>query len=444
MNVHNKREPHFTANMSASHPENSKFLAALAWAWVCLTPAQVQAVPRLPADPDEVLERLPMRPGDATARELAGLRAAVTRAAKEAPADTLPAAQLAQRYFDLAVARGDPRYVGYADAVVAPFARSQVPAVLAVRGQLRQYRHDFEGALTDFADALKADPQFASAHAWRGAIYLVQANTPAAKAECDALQALGRSTLYGGCIGLVRAYSGQMEAGVSALQRALEATQDAGNRLWLLTRLGEVAAWRGQAAKAERHYRDALALGLDDGYLLAAWSDFLLDQKRPAEVVKWLANWEASDGLLLRLALAETTLGLPSARAHVQALGDRFAAARMRGDTTHRAEEARFELQLGGNAAASLAIAVANYRVQREPRDARALLEAAIAARDAGAAQPVRDWLQSSGFEDAYLRQLGVKSALVQHRVQGGAQNAGKSGVNSAVQASAPAGVPKP
>ncbi|MBK6338003.1 MAG: hypothetical protein IPF60_20625 [Betaproteobacteria bacterium] len=51
-----------------------------------------------------------------------------------------------------------------------------------------------------------------------------------------------------------------------------------------------MAAWRGQAAKAEQHYRAALALEIEDGYLLAAWSDFLLDQQRPAEVVKLLAN----------------------------------------------------------------------------------------------------------------------------------------------------------
>ena len=72
----------------------------------------------------------------------------------------------------------------------------------------------------------------------------------------------------------------------------------------LLTRLGEVAAWRGHPEKAEQHYRAALALGIDDGYLLAAWSDFLLDRSRPAEVLKWLAGWESSDGLLLRLAIA--------------------------------------------------------------------------------------------------------------------------------------------
>jgi Tfp pilus assembly protein PilF len=202
-----------------------------------------------------------------------------------------------------------------------------------------------------------------------------------------------------------------MEAGSAALQRALEETRDAGNRLWLLTRLGEVAAWRGRPEEAEKHYRAALALGIDDGYLLAAWSDFLLDRQRPAEVVKWLSGWEASDGLLLRLALAETALEQPAAKAHVQALADRFAAAKARGDATHRAEEARYLLHLAGDPAAALAAAAANYRVQREPRDARVLLEAAIAAKDPGAAQPARDWLRSSGFEDAHLRQLGSASA---------------------------------
>ncbi|MEQ1518574.1 MAG: hypothetical protein ABL931_19000 [Usitatibacteraceae bacterium] len=399
----------------------SKVIAVFAVGVLGLS-GELAAAPRLPTDPAEVLERLPMRPGDATGRELAGLRAAVAQAAKDAPADAVPATRLAEKYFDLAMARGDPRYVGYADAVIAPFLANKNAGfsaeLLAMRGQLRQYRHDFDGALGDFAAALKIDPQFAAAHAWRGAIYLVQANYAAAKGECDALQALGRTTLYGGCIGLTNAYSGQMATGFAALERALNDAKDPSNKLWLLARLGEVSAWRGQPEKAEKYYRTALALDIDDGYLLAAWSDFLLDQKRPAEVVKQLANWESSDTLLLRLALAESALKLPAAKAHVQALKDRFDAARMRGDTTHRAEEARYELQLAGNAAAAVTVAAANYKVQREPRDARALLEAAIAARDANAAQPARDWLQSSGFEDAHLRQLGTASSLADNGVR--------------------------
>ncbi len=389
--------------MPSSHWAGPRFLTvfrsiALAVAALVLA-ASGEAAPRVPIDPAEVLQRLPFKPADASARELVDLRAAVSRATKENPADPRPAARLAERYYELAVARGDPRYIGYADAVLVPFASSTAPEMLVARGQLRQYRHDFDGALADFAEALRADPTFAPAHAWRGAIQLVRADYAAAKIECDALQALDRPTLHGGCQGLLRAYSGQMEAGYADLHRALEGTVDPGNRLWLLTRLGEVAAWRGQAEKAEQHYRAALALGIDDGYLLAAWSDFLLDRNRPAEVLKWLAGWEASDGLLLRLAIAATAAGNSTAKAHVQALADRFAAAQARGDTTHRAEEARFRLHLANDAAGALVVAAANYRVQREPRDA--------------AAQPVRDWLQSSGFEDATLRQLGARSAQV-------------------------------
>lgn len=370
------------------------------------------AAPYRPTADAQVLERLPQRPGDRDARELSALRTA----AASAPGDPVAVAQLAQRYFDLAMARGDPRYVGYAEAVVARFPAPLPASLLAVRGQLRQFGHDFDGALQDFASALALEPDLATAHAWRGAIFLVQAQYDRAIAECTALDRLGRRTLHAGCLGLVQAYGGQLGAAQATLQQALDGSGQPEQRLWLLTRLGEVAAWRAEPAVAERHYREALALGLDDGYLLAAWSDFLLDAGRPAEVIEWLSSWEASDPLLLRLAEAESALGRPEAARHLQVLDDRFAAARLRGDTTHRAEEARYRLRLRGDAAAALRLAVENYRVQREPRDARILLEAANAAGDAQAAAAVRDWLRTSGFEDPRLRQLAQASLRVTDR----------------------------
>ncbi len=373
---------------------------------ICFSVPAVDALPRLPSADAEVLETLPLRAGDASARELARLRAAVARNATDAAAAT----DLAERYFDLAMARGDPRYVGYAEAVVNRSAAPLSASLRVVRGQLRQYRHHFDAALADFAAALALDPDLASAHAWRGAIFLVQARYDAARAECAALQQLGRRALFGACLGLTQAYTGELEAAQASLRQALAVTDDPDSRLWLSTRLGEVAAWRGQDVQAERHYRDALSLGLDDGYLLAAWSDFLLDAGRPGEVVRQLSSWEASDPLLLRLTEAETALKLPGAARHVQVLDDRFAAAKLRGDTTHRAEEARYQLILRGDARAAVRLASENYAVQREPRDARILLEAAIAARDPAAAEPARAWLRSSGFEDARLRRLAQAS----------------------------------
>jgi len=370
--------------------------------------SSVQAVPRTPTADTEVLETLALRAVDSTARELASLRAALARA----PADTELATDLAQRYFDLALARGDPRYIGYAEAVVNHFTAAPTATLLTLSGMLRQYRHDFAGGLKDFATALKLDPDHAVAHAWRGAIFLVQADYVAAHSECDALQRLGRNTLAGGCRGLALAYGGQLDTAHRTLKSALSMSTDANNRLWLLTRLGEVAAWQGRPALAQQHYREALSLGRDDVYLLAAWSDFLLDQGQASEVVRLLTPWEASDSLLLRLTEAQAHLKLPDAARHQRMMADRYAAARARGDTTHRAEEARFELRVRGDAASALLLAQQNYAVQREPRDARVLLEAAVAAKNPAAAQPVQDWLRHSGFQDATTRRLA--QALVQ------------------------------
>lgn len=362
-----------------------------------------QATPYTPAGDSEVIERLPFRAADSDARDLSDLRAAAARA----PSDQAASVKLAQKYYELALARGDPRYIGYADAIVNRFSAQLSPQLLLVRGTLRQYRHDFGAALDDYAAALELDSDLAGAHAWRGAIYLVQADYVNAGNECEALRGLQRPVLFGGCAGLSLAYTGHLDMAYKTLSQALTASGDDDHRLWLHTRLGEVAAWQGQFVRAERHYRDALAIGSDDGYLLAAWSDFLLDRGRAAEVVNLLATWVSSDGLLLRLTEAETLLNLPGAAAHRQALDDRYAAAKLRGDTTHRAEEARFHLRLRGDAKLAVALAAENYRVQKEPRDARILLETAIAAKDPGAARSALDWLRSSGFEDTRMRQLG-------------------------------------
>ena len=379
------------------------FCAGLALCGIFLA-LPARSVPRTPVDDAVVIEKLPYRAGDSRARELDILRAS----ARNAPGDAVAATALAQAYFDMAQARSDPRYIGYADAIVGQFNQSMSADLLVLRGMLRQYRHDFDDALGDFAAALAQDPERASAHAWRGAIYLVVAQYDNARSECAALLRLQRPVLYGGCTGLTQAYTGQLTLGYKTLQQALTLARYDDQRLWLLTRMGEVSAWLGQSARAERHYRDALALGRDDGYLLAAWADFLLDQKRPAEVVQRLAAWETSDPLLLRLAEAETTLQLPGAPAHVQALDDRFAAAKLRGDTTHRAEEARFQLRLRKKSALAVLLAAANYQIQKEPRDLRVLLEAALAARDPDAAKPAREWLQSTSFEDAHMRTLAA------------------------------------
>ena len=167
------------------------------------------AAPFVPTSDNQVLQKLPARAADPVAKELATLRSS----ASQSPKDPAIQAALVQRYVDLANAQGDPRYIGYADAVVSAFAGPLSPELLTLKGVLRQYRHDFQGALQEFAQALTLDPSYAQAHAWRGAIYLVQADYSAARKECTALKQLGRDALHGACLGLTQSYSGDLSAG---------------------------------------------------------------------------------------------------------------------------------------------------------------------------------------------------------------------------------------
>ncbi|MBS0335958.1 MAG: hypothetical protein JSS40_03930 [Proteobacteria bacterium] len=379
-------------------------------AGLLLAPLAVSSAPYTPSSDAQVLERLPIKPADPVARELRGLRAAL--AAR--PGDESLAETLARRYFDLAMAEGDPRYIGYAEAALRPWAGSTAvpPGLHVIRALLVQYRHNFAGALAELGAALEAEPSNVEAHSWRAAIFMVQARYADARAECAAVAPHASELFSTGCLAYVDATTGHARAAYDRLSAALQRRKDASpdSRVWILTRLAEMARRFGDPGLAEKNFREALALGVTDNFLLAAFGDFLLDENRPGEVAGLLKDWARSDTLLLRLAYAEKALKLPTAAQRIQALEDRFSEAALRGEQLHLQEEARFRLHLKGDPAGALKLAAENWRSQREPRDAAILLEAAIAARDRAAAQPALEWLDQSGFEERAMRRLAERA----------------------------------
>jgi hypothetical protein len=82
---------------------------------------------------------------------------------------------------------------------------------------------------------------------------------------------------------------------------------------------------------------------------------------------------------------------------------DRIAAAAERGDRIHMREEARFALEVDGDAPRAVRIARDNWDLQKELADARLLVQAAAAARDRAAAEPVLAWARATGVHDAEL-----------------------------------------
>jgi len=238
----------------------------------------------------------------------------------------------------------------------------------------------------------------------------VQGRYGEARADCARIARLTLPLVTTACAAAPASLSGEAEPAYRSLALALarQPDADAALREWALTLSAEIAWRRGDQAAADAQFRDALALDARDPYLLAAYSDFLLEHGRAAEVIALVKDYGRNDSLLLRLALAEARLPEMHAayEAHRADLAARFDAARRRGDSLHRREEARYTLAIAGDTRAALELARANWQVQKEPADLRILIEAALAARDARTLEEARAWVASQKLEDAALTAL--------------------------------------
>jgi Tfp pilus assembly protein PilF len=375
---------------------------------VLITAVSVPAIaaPFVPTSDSQVLERLPFTPNDPAVRDLRPLHSQLTHEPENLPL----ALRLAQGYLELGRVTGDPRYAGYAQAALAPWWRlEQAPqAVMVLRATLRQRLHQFDAALADLATVLKTHPRSVQARLTRATVLQVQAVYEGAREECRALQNLTQELVWAACLTSVNGATGQLRESYRQLRAALDRYPNAqpGLQSWVLTSLAEMAARAGMVREAEAHFGAALALDAADNYLLAAYADFLLDFDRSQEVVALLRDKTRADPLLLRYALALQAQNSKELPAQVEQLRDRFEASRLRGDRVHLREEARFTLHLLNAPRGALTLAQENWQVQKEPADVRILLEAALAADDAGAVDAVKGWLKNSQLEDVQLQRI--------------------------------------
>lgn len=401
--------PHDRGPATPRHrkPRSSPVIAAAVMAATALVMHAVTAAaePYAPEDDAVVLERLPLA-GDPRLQEA---RLLASRLA-DRPDDLDLALEVARGYLALGRADGDPRYFGLARGVLAPWWEAPDPprGVRLLRAAVLRAQHDFEAALTELDALVAADPNDAQAQLDRASLLEAMGNFREAEVACFRVMRLRPGLLGQACISSAGSLSGIARASYESLGAALAGaeTADPAVRLWALTILGEIAARLGDPAAAERHYSAALALGRRDIYLLAAYADLLLDQGRPAEVARLLADESAVDQLLLRRALARQQLNDPGAEEDRRVLEARFDAVRLRGDVPHLRDEARFALFLQQDPARALELARQNWARQRGPADARILLEAALAAAAPEAAEPVVEWIHANRIEDVALARL--------------------------------------
>lgn len=364
----------------------------------------------MPADDGVVLERIPDA-RDPSTRALRQMNMALAKDRR----DIDLADKVARLDIEQARKLGDPRFLGRAEAALAPWPLgpdTPIP-ILLLRAVILQSNHDFPGSVAALHRVVAARP--ASGQAWLtlAAVQQAQADYGAALHACGQFASGMIGLAADTCTASVMGLTGHAPLALRAITISLAQNKNevhAGSSVgvWAATAAAEIAARLGDRS-TESRFRDALAIDGADPYLLGAWTDWLLDQDRPQEVIALLRDRTRVDPLLLRLALAERAIGDAAAPGHIADLAARFEASRLRGDTVHRREEARFALELAREPERALALARANWDVQREPADARILLEAATATGHSEAADPVRAWLRDNHVEDARLSRLAAE-----------------------------------
>ncbi len=356
-------------------------LAAAALAWPATFPARATQLPFTPPDDSAVVARLRPNGSGAAERQFRAARAALAAS----PTNLALALDVARQAIRRARAQGDPRPLGQAQTALGPWWNLSAPPVeiLVLRATIRQSLHDFPGALADLETAVSRDPRHTAAWLTKAAVHLVRGEAAEARSAAARLAMLADPLSAAVIVAQVAALDGHTAKGIAQLLRALERTPVTAASppelreaaVWASTVVAELLDRSGRPKEAEEHFRKALSLAPGDPYLLGAFADFLLDQRRAVEVLPLLHDHAEVDALLLRLAEAQRAASPGSEASSVAELRARFDLAQVRGDRLHLREEARFHLRLLGDFATARRLAEENWTIQKEPADARLLAE---------------------------------------------------------------------
>ncbi len=394
-----------------------EFLSLLAAAMLWLVCGGVaiagSAQPYVPANDNVVLEHLPST-SDPRVRAFAVLRQQMT--AK--PGDAAGAVALATAYLDYGRDTGDARYLGRAQAVIAPWTQHKPPldSAMMVQATILQSRHQFEDSRQMLKALLQRDRENVQAWLTLASVDLVQGRMDEAHSDCAHLFGNVDGLVTAGCLASWSAVNGKAAAGLRVMDAFVQQAQSEPPALqsWAHGLLADAAKSLGDDKRADAEYKLALHYAPGDNFLIATYADFLLDHDRAQEALELTRGYAQSDTSFLRQALAEAALKMPVAATDIAQMQSRFRDLETRGDNVlYAREQARFVLYGLHDPARALQVARNNWTLQRAPEDVRIYLEAALASGQPQAAQDPLDFVARTKLEDPIVRALVVKLAAL-------------------------------
>ena len=365
-----------------------------------------QRDPIVPESDDQVLVVLP-KSFLSNRNELASLREQLNAD----PENPSLAADVASKYLSMGNRTGDPRFYGYATAAIGRWwvAESTTPAILRLRSKLKEKDHRYDDALADLQILLDKAPSDAQALLEVGNIYRVQGRYDDAIEIADQIQTVAGEVPAALCRAPVMAQMGKAEQADELLRQLLPAAKEnfPTTLQFIRTIQAEIADSLGRNDDVEQHFVDGLSVDSADFYLVRGYADFLLDHDRADEALELTRPHTSDTGILLRAAIAAKAMGdTAQADRWADELEMRFKEIRLRGGQPHGRFESRSKLHLRDDPESALEIALATWQLQKEVRDTRNVLEAALATGDARAAQPVIDFLKSNQNQHVVLAKL--------------------------------------
>lgn len=320
--------------------------------------------------------------------------------------DAEAAANQLQTYLTLSRTAGDPRYLGYAQALVDQWPKAQMTdRLLILHATLNQSLHRFEAARLQLRQVISrsADPaSIIQARVTLANLELVQGHYAAAGDQCDQLAQAFPGLIADSCQALVQARTGHPRAAYDDLLTRTQRSpaSSTSSLAWAEGTLADLAAQLGKPAAGE-HWRRTLVLSPDDLYTRIQLADWLLAQGDNEAVMEVTEGFAQTDALMILRAIAMKQLGHPGTDQLTEHLKERFREAQWRGNLLHQRDFARFALDVEGDAETALTHAQSNWQQQREPLDTRLLLRAARAANATSIADDVKAWLARHNQTDA-------------------------------------------
>ena len=205
------------------------------------------------------------------------------------------------------------------------------------------------------------------------------------------------------------AVNGKAEQAYTILGKMLSEAKKVNPALvqWIFLMQAEIARVLGRFDDAEKHFQSALEVDAEGTYLKRAYAEFLLDRDRPDEALELIRDQQGDNGSLLLAAIAAKRSGqVVLADEWKSELENRYQEIRLRGSQPHGRFESRYELELNDQPAKALKLALTTWELQKEARDMRNVLQAALATENPEAAAPVLEFINTHGTEDAELRRL--------------------------------------